>query len=166
MEAKIKIGILLFLIGISYFHCNASEILADKIVIIKNKKVMILLKDGKILKIYKVALGKNPIGQKIQEGDKKTPEGTYKVISRNQDSKYHRSLLISYPNGKDIERAKKLGVSPGNGIAIHGLPDEMSDIGRLHRLLDWTDGCIAVTNEEIEEIWRLVPVGTEVEIRP
>lgn len=165
MEAKIKIGIIALLIMILYLNCEAHTF-ADRIVVIKSKKIMMLLKDGRIMKIYKVALGKNPFGLKIQEGDKKTPEGTYKIISRNPNSKYHRSLIISYPNVKDSERAKELGVSPGNSIAIHGLPDEFSDVGRLHRLLDWTDGCIAVTNEEIEEIWRLVPDGTEIEIRP
>lgn len=166
MKVKIKIiAIVAFLMGIFYLDCDA-HLAADRVVVIKSKKVMILLKDGKILKIYKVALGKNPFGQKIQEGDKKTPEGTYKIIGRNPNSKYHRSLILSYPNERDVDRAKELGVSPGNSIAIHGLPNELSDVGRLHRLLDWTDGCIAVTNEEIEEIWGLVPDGTEVEIRP
>jgi murein L,D-transpeptidase YafK len=136
----------------------------DKIVVIKSKKIMLLLRDGEVLKVYKVSLGKNN-GPKVQEGDKRTPEGTYRVVSRNQKSKFYLSLMLSYPNEDDIERAKRLGVSPGNGIAIHGLPEDMSDLGIVHRLMNWTDGCIAVTNKEMDEIWRLVPDGTIVEIR-
>jgi murein L,D-transpeptidase YafK len=164
---RLKRFVILFFILFSIILCSkiyASEITADKIVVIKNKKVMILLRDGRILKAYKVALGKNN-GFKVQEGDKKTPEGVYTITSRNPKSKYYRSLNISYPNSDDIERAKRLGVSPGNGIAIHGMPEDMAEIGSLHRLMNWTDGCIAVTNKEMDEIWRLVPDGTIVEIR-
>jgi murein L,D-transpeptidase YafK len=139
---------------------------ADKVVVIKSKRVMMLLKDGEVMKIYRVALGKNPDGHKVQEGDKRTPEGNYFIVSRNQQSKYYLALNISYPNELDIQNAKKLGVSAGNNIAIHGLPKDLEDLGKFHRRMDWTDGCIAVTNREMEEIWNLVPDGVPIEIKP
>lgn len=125
-----------------------------------------LLKDGEIIKSYKVSLGKNPVGPKVQEGDQKTPEGSYVLNSRKQNSKYYLAINISYPNESDIQNAQKLGVSPGNSIAIHGLPKDLEDIDKFQRRLDWTDGCIAVTNTEMEEIWQLVPDGTPIEIKP
>lgn len=158
------ITFLTLLIIFFYTKSHASPSAVDKVVVIKSKKIMLLLRDGQIIKAYKVALGKND-GPKVQEGDKRTPEGTYRVVSRNQKSKFYLSLMLSYPNEEDMERAKRLGVSPGNGIAIHGLPEDMADLGIVHRLMDWTDGCIAVTNKEMDEIGRLVPDGTIVEIR-
>lgn len=127
---------------------------------------MTLLKDSKTIKTYKVSLGSHPEGAKAQQGDSKTPEGKYLISGRNQNSKFHRALRVSYPNALDQERARKLGVDPGGDIMIHGLPKYMAFIGSLHRLHDWTKGCIAVTNNEIEEIWELIPDGTAVEIRP
>lgn len=125
-----------------------------------------LLKNGEILKTYKVALGRNPIGQKMQRGDKKTPEGTYYLDRRTANSKFHRALHISYPNAADIRKARALGVSPGSDVMIHGLPKGFDDLGETHRTIDWTKGCIALTNDEIDEIWRLVPDGTPIEIKP
>lgn len=139
---------------------------ADRIVVIKSKRILMLLKDGDIIKAYRIALGKNPDGRKTQAGDQRTPEGNYIITSRNQHSKYYKALNISYPNESDIQNARRLGVSPGNSIAIHGLPKGLEDINKFHRRLDWTDGCIAVTNQEIDEIWQLVPDGTPIEIRP
>ena len=127
---------------------------------------MLLLSGGKVIRTYKVALGKNPVGPKERQGDGKTPEGDYFISGRNRASSYHRSLAISYPNRTDRARAKKLHVDPGGDIAIHGLPNGRGWIGAAHRLADWTLGCIAVTDEEIEEIWRLVPNGTPVRINP
>lgn len=139
---------------------------ADKILIEKNERRLTLLSRGEVLKVYKIALGGNPIGPKERQGDNKTPEGTYIIDSRNKDSRYHLSLRISYPNEKDKKRAKELGVSPGGDIMIHGIKNGFSWIGDSHTAIDWTKGCIAVTDEEIEEIDRLAPNGTIVEIRP
>lgn len=139
---------------------------ADRIIVIKSKRIMMLLKDGEIIKTYRIALGKSPNGRKTHAGDQKTPEGNYSIISRNQHSKYYKAMNISYPNESDIQNARRLGVSPGNSIAIHGLPKELEDIDKFHRRLDWTDGCIAVTNHEIDEIWQLVSDGTPIEIKP
>lgn len=139
---------------------------ADEILVIKSTHTMALLRDGKTLKTYKVALGGEPVGPKRIEGDHKTPEGDYIIDAKNAHSRFHLSLHISYPSPADMERARKLGSRPGGAIMIHGLASSFAYLGPLHRQTDWTDGCIAVTNAEIEEIWRLVPVGTRVEIRP
>ena len=139
---------------------------ADKIVIVKSAHTMALLRGGKMLKVYKVALGGEPVGPKSIEGDHKTPEGDYIIDAKNAHSWFHLSLHISYPSPADMERARKLGSRPGGAIMIHGLASSFAYLGPLHRQTDWTDGCIAVTNAEIEEIWKLVPVGTRVEIRP
>jgi murein L,D-transpeptidase YafK len=139
---------------------------ADKILIEKKERRLTLFSKGKVIKIYKIALGGNPNGPKERQGDNKTPEGTYVIDSRNRDSRYHLSLHISYPNEKDKKRAKELGVSPGGDIMIHGIKKGLSWVGNFHTEVDWTKGCIAVTDEEIEEIDKLVPNGTMVEIRP
>ena len=139
---------------------------ADKILIEKKERRLTLISKGKTLKTYQIALGGNPNGPKERQGDNKTPEGTYVIDSRNKNSRYHRSLHISYPNEKDKKLAKDLGVSPGGDIMIHGIKNGFSWVGDLHTGVDWTKGCIAVTDEEIEEIDKLVPNGTIVEIRP
>jgi tetratricopeptide (TPR) repeat protein len=139
---------------------------ADKILIEKKERRLTLFSRGEVLKTYKIALGGNPNGPKERQGDNKTPEGTYSIDSRNKDSLYHRSLHISYPNEKDKQRAKQLGVSPGGDVMIHGIKKGFSWLGDSHKDLDWTKGCIAVTDEEIEEIEKLAPNGTMVEIRP
>jgi len=139
---------------------------ADKILIEKKERRLTLFSKGEVLKTYKIALGGNPNGPKERQGDNKTPEGTYIIDSRNKDSRYHLSLHISYPNEKDKKRAKELVVSPGGDIMIHGIKNSFSWVGDFHKEVDWTKGCIAVTDEEIEEIEKLVPNGTIVEIRP
>jgi len=127
---------------------------------------MELLAVGKVIRTYKVALGRGGLAPKERESDGRTPEGHYIIDSRNAASHYHKALHVSYPNAEDRARAAKLDVPPGGAIMIHGLPNGMGWLGAAHRLYDWTLGCIAVTDEEIDEIWNLVPVGTPVEIRP
>ncbi len=139
---------------------------ADKVLIEKKERRLTLLSKGEVVKTYKIALGGNPIGPKERQGDNKTPEGTYIIDSRNKDSDYHLSLQISYPNEKDKKRAKELGVSPGGDIMIHGIKNGLMWSGSSYAEVDWTKGCIAVTNEEMEEIYKFVPNGTVVEIRP
>jgi murein L,D-transpeptidase YafK len=139
---------------------------ADKILIVKSSRTMTLFSGERILRTYKVALGTVPRGPKRIEGDHKTPEGIYTIDAKNPQSRFHLSLHISYPSGADREQAHKLGARPGGAIMIHGLEKQFAYLGALHRQTDWTDGCVAVTNAEIEEIWTLVPVGTRVEIRP
>ncbi len=138
----------------------------DRILIEKSARRLMLISQGEVLKTYKIALGGNPIGPKERQGDNKTPEGTYVIDARNRDSRFHLSLHISYPNERDKKRAKELGDSPGGDIMIHGIKNDSSWVGDAHAKVDWTKGCIAVTNEEIEEIAKLAPNGTIVEIRP
>lgn len=124
------------------------------------------MNQGKILKTYNVALGGEPVGPKTRQGDHKTPEGKYLFDHRNIHSQFYRSIHISYPNGRDVGQAEKMGVSPGGDVFVHGLPNGYGWVGKGHRLKDWTDGCIAVTNEEMDEIWKAVPDGTPIEIEP
>lgn len=139
---------------------------ADMVLIEKKKRRLTLISKGEAIKTYRIALGGSPVGPKERQRDNKTPEGTYTIESRNRHSDYHLSLRISYPNEKDKKRAKELGVSPGDDIMIHGIKNGLSWVGGFHTEIDWTEGCIAVTNKEMEEIARLVPNGTPVEIRP
>jgi tetratricopeptide (TPR) repeat protein len=137
----------------------------DKVLIEKQKRQLTLISKGEAIKTYTIALGANPVGPKERQGDNKTPEGNYIIESRNMHSDYHLSLRISYPNERDKNRAKELGVNPGGDIMIHGAKNDLFRLDRFSKTIDWTEGCIAVTNQEIEEIARLVPDGTPVEIR-
>ena len=143
-----------------------SEPKVDRIRVFKSERRMVLLSGDLSVYEYEVALGGSPAGHKRQQGDERTPEGEYVIDSRKRDSDFHLALHISYPNAEDRFRARKRGVDPGGAIMIHGLPNGFGLIGAAHRLVDWTDGCIAVTNEEIEEIWRRVTNGVAIEIRP
>ena len=143
----------------------ASNAKADRIVVTKSMRTLSLMKDGEVLKTYPISLGGDPAGHKLQEGDKRTPEGVYKIDGRNPDSSFFRSLHISYPNKEDSARAAAKGVPPGGDIVIHGIRNGFGWVGRLHRLTDWTLGCIAVTDQEMIEIWTAVPDNTPIEIR-
>ncbi len=138
---------------------------ADSVVVLKGNRELILYADGKLLKTYPVSLGGVPLGHKQREGDERTPEGKYRIDWRNPNSAFHLSLHISYPNSDDKARARERGANPGGDIMIHGIRNGFGWIGRLHRWIDWTNGCISVTNEEMREIWRAVPNGTPIEIR-
>lgn len=138
----------------------------DRIVVEKSARKLSVFRENRQLKTYMVALGGDPIGPKEEEGDMKTPEGIYTIDYRNPKSDFHLALHISYPSPEDIARATLRSVSPGCDIMIHGLRNGQGWIGNLHREKDWTAGCIAVTDAEIEELWRITPDGTPVEIRP
>jgi murein L,D-transpeptidase YafK len=137
---------------------------ADKVLVLKGERKLLLLKGDQVLKTYTVALGANPIGPKTTKGDSKTPEGTYVLDRHNPHSQYHRSIHISYPNADDMARAKKLHVPTGGDLFIHGLPNDFD--GPDQQYGDWTDGCIALTNSDIEEIWQRIPDGTPIQIKP
>jgi murein L,D-transpeptidase YafK len=139
---------------------------ADRIVVAKAARKLSLYRGDRLLKTYRVALGRQPAGAKHCQGDNRTPEGIYRIAGRNGGSHYHRSLRVSYPNDEDRRAARELGCQPGGDIMIHGLPNGYGWMGKLHTQYDWTLGCIAVSDEEIDEIWTLVPNGTRVEIRP
>ena len=138
----------------------------DRIVVEKSARRLSVVAHGKSLKTYRVALGRSPVGAKQQEGDNKTPEGIYKIDSRNPQSDFHLALHVSYPSDEDKTHAAEHGVNAGFDIMIHGIQNGRGWIGAFHRLKDWTAGCIAVSDEEIEELWRVTPDGTTVEIRP
>jgi murein L,D-transpeptidase YafK len=142
------------------------EVKADKIMVVKSAHVMSLMSGSQVLRTYKIALGRSPVGAKTQRGDHKTPEGNYIVDAKKDMSRFHRALHISYPNQADRERAGRLGVNAGEDVEIHGIQNGLGWLGALHRRMDWTDGCVAMTDDEIDEIWKMVDVGTPVEIRP
>jgi murein L,D-transpeptidase YafK len=162
----------LTIIAILFVVCSASDVPAstdakvDRIVLKKSERKLILMTGETMVKSYNVSLGRNPVGPKKQEGDDKTPEGLYIIDQHNPRSSFHLSLHISYPSADDRERAQRNGVRPGGNIMIHGIKNGMGWIGSSHLLVDWTRGCIAVTNEEIEEIYDLVSDGTPIEIEP
>ncbi|HKR54101.1 MAG TPA: L,D-transpeptidase family protein [Chthoniobacterales bacterium] len=139
---------------------------ADKILVEKAARRLTLFSAGRKLKEYRVALGFSPIGPKEREGDGRTPEGIYIIDFHKPDSAFHRALHVSYPSAEDSARAAEAGVSPGGDIMIHGLPSGLRTLGAAHRWRDWTAGCIAVTDPEIDEIYSSVNDGTSIEIQP
>lgn len=141
--------------------------LADFILVEKSARRMTLMRAGEVLAVFEVSLGGAPVGDKERQGDNRTPEGTYHIVSKNDESAFHLSLMISYPDAQDRRAAAARGDNPGGDIAIHGLPNGFGDASiSLFRASDWTLGCIAVSNGEIEAIFAAVPVGTMIEIRP
>jgi murein L,D-transpeptidase YafK len=139
---------------------------ADRVIVLKGQRCMLLLRDGKEICSYRVSLGRNPRSPKERQGDHKTPEGSYVLDHKNTRSGYHLAMHVSYPNTSDREQAAKRGVSPGGDIMVHGIKNGLGWIGRFQRLIDWTDGCIALTNPEMDQFSQLVPEGTAIEIRP
>ncbi len=139
---------------------------ADSIVVYKRERTLVLFNKGIPIKSYFVALGSKPVGDKERAGDQRTPEGVFHINAHNPASKFHLALRISYPDDVHRARAAALGADPGGDIMIHGLPKEYSEAGKDHIANDWTNGCVALSNQEIEEIWRAVPDGTPVQIKP
>jgi len=135
----------------------------DGVLVVKSERMLYLKSNGEILRRYPVALGPVPWGHKQQEGDERTPEGRYVLDYKNEESRFYKSIRVSYPNLRDRLRAEELGVSPGGNIMIHGQPEGAEEGAQL---FNWTDGCIAVSNEHMDEIWQLVTVGTPIEILP
>jgi murein L,D-transpeptidase YafK len=138
---------------------------ADSVIVEKSLHRLSLFKDGQLLRTYKVSLGRGGPEPKAREGDARTPEGTYFIDGRNPHSCCHLALHISYPGAADVAAARARGVDAGSDIEIHGLRKGLGWLGRWHRVMDWTDGCIAVTDSEMDEIWRVVPDGTPIVIR-
>jgi murein L,D-transpeptidase YafK len=172
VRAKILLAVFLIIgaTAIFFFARHDRKVLPggatiDRILVEKSERKLSIWRDGKVLKTYRVALGRNPIGAKEEEGDNKTPEGIYTIDYRNPQSDYHLALHISYPSAEDTTRAAQRGVNAGFDIMIHGLPNGEGWMGAAHRQKDWTAGCIAVTDEEIDELYRVTPDGTTIEIR-
>ena len=141
---------------------------AARVLLTKSDRSMYLFdEEGNVIRHYKVSLGKNPVGNKEYEGDNRTPEGRYVIDARNENSQYHLSLRISYPAQGDRQRAMRKGLSPGGDIFIHGMPNGKEWMTwKYNKKIDWTNGCIAVSNTEIREMWEMIPDGTPILILP
>jgi len=139
---------------------------ANLVIVDKSERRLYLYQGEELLRTYRIALGKNPVGPKLRRGDNRTPEGSYTLDHRNPQSRFYRAIHISYPNQRDLRRAAARGVHPGGDIMIHGIPNKYSDGRDFFVRHDWTDGCIAVTNEDMYEIWQMVADNTPIEIRP
>lgn len=138
----------------------------DEVVVLKADRRLELLDGDRVIARYRIALGREPRGAKRELGDGRTPEGSYVIDFHKADSEFHRALHVSYPSERDIAEANRMRTVPGGSIMIHGLKAELEKYGRFHAFLDWTDGCIAVTNSEIEQIYRVVADGTPIRIEP
>ena len=138
----------------------------DRILVLKSERKLMLMAGSEVLRTMDIALGLMPEGPKRREGDFRTPEGRYVIEAKKRDSDYFLSLKVSYPNAQDRELARQLGVDPGGQIMIHGLPNEPKYAESMYEGWDWTDGCIAVSNSDMVDLWRLIPVSLPIEIRP
>lgn len=168
-------GTIIFLVFLliavaGYYNYPEKELPAkcdvDSIVVYESKRELGAFSEGKLLKVYKVSLGRNAIGHKVFEGDMKTPEGLYFIDSKNPQSGYHKNLGISYPNNIDVINARNIGKKPGGQIKIHGLRNGAGYISKFQRFRDWTNGCIALTDKEVDELYFHVQVGTPIYILP
>lgn len=167
------IGVVLFLVvsvfAIYYFYPERELPLGtqiDRLVVLKHQRRMQAYSGDTLVKTYRVSLGKDPIGHKQREGDNKTPEGIYYINDRNPNSAYHKNLGVSYPNDEDSRGASARGDAPGGDIKIHGLRNGTGYMGKLHRWKDWTAGCIAVTDQEIDELYDAVAQNAVIDIKP
>lgn len=155
----IKYTVFIILLIPGFLHAGVDLVSVDK-----SERKMYLMERGKVIREYDVALGKNPRGHKQQHGDNKTPEGVYTLGDKKEDSSFYRAMHISYPNETDTMNAEKKGVSPGGFIMVHGLPNKMEWFAPLNKEINWTNGCIALTNEEMDEFMELVETGTKIKI--
>jgi murein L,D-transpeptidase YafK len=145
---------------------DAALPLADSIVVRKSERQLYLMRKGTVLRSFKIALGLRPDGHKQYEGDYRTPEGKYRLIRRNPNSEFFLSIQVSYPNEDDVARARKQGLRPGGAIMIHGQPNIPTRSKDYYATVDWTEGCIAVSNSDMVEIWLMTPPDTPIEIQP
>lgn len=154
---------------ISFFEsisCYGDEPKIDAVLVKKSEKKMYLLAEGKLIKEFNVVFGANPEHHKQKEGDERTPEGKYILDYKKENSSFYKAIHISYPNEDDKTHAEHLGVNPGGSIMVHGQKNGLGWLSWISQRFNWTDGCIAVTNKEIDEIWELVNEGTPIEIQP
>ncbi len=139
---------------------------ADMVLVVKSESRLYLLRNQKVFASYRVKFGANPKGHKQQQGDARTPEGRYELGYKNSNSSFYKSIHVSYPNAKDRARARKRGVSPGGEIMIHGQANGWGSFGWVIQFFNWTDGCIALTDSDMDRVWAAVDPGTPIEIRP
>lgn len=139
---------------------------ADAVLVVKSERKLYLLREGQPFRSYRIALGLNPYGHKEREGDYRTPEGRYELDMRNPRSEFFLSIRVSYPNDRDVANARRNRARPGGAIMIHGLPNVPKRSAEYYRRTDWTDGCIALSNDDMLEVWLLTRPYTPIEIRP
>lgn len=161
---RLALTIMLFLMAAGPSLAASQK--ADYIIVVKSERKMYVYSGADVIRIYDVALGNNPVGHKKYEGDGRTPEGLYTLDYKNEDSKFHRSIRVSYPNTQDIAWARLRGDDPGGDIFIHGQKNGEGWKGVWRQRHDWTNGCIALRNYQIDELWRLIELPVEIEIRP
>jgi murein L,D-transpeptidase YafK len=142
------------------------RLLADSVLVDKSEKKLYLLREGIKYREYSIALGPRPRGHKLHAGDERTPEGRYILDFKTEKSDFYKAIHISYPNEQDIKRASDIGAAPGGSIMIHGMPNNTTLPPELIQMFNWTDGCIAVTNQDMDEIWSAIKPGTPIDIRP
>ncbi len=161
----------MFIIALTVYYFYPEEILpvsiqVDSIVVYKSKRTLLAFSNGQLIKTYKISLGSMPVGSKEFEGDKKTPEGIYFINAKNPNSGYRKNLGISYPDKHDIDNAKRIGKSTGGDVKIHGLRNGLGFISKFQRWYDWTAGCIALNDREVDELYSSTKIGTKIEIKP
>ncbi len=165
-----RLSAALTILGLAFFYFYPEAKLPsgtkiDRLVVLKSKRQLLAYSKGKLAKTYKISLGRQPIGAKEIEGDKRTPEGVYFINNKNANSGYHKNLGISYPDSEDLDNAKRMGKPAGGDVKIHGLRNHTGFISKFHRFFDWTLGCVAVTDQEIDELYNAVAIGTPIEIK-
>ena len=153
-------------VGLAVSAKPAGVLMADRVLVRKSQRRMYLLRDGAVLREFRIALGLSPTGAKQQEGDFRTPEGQYRLVRRNPHSDFFLSMQVSYPNESDAAAAQRRGVRPGGAIMIHGWPNNPRKTADYYRTADWTDGCIAMTNSDMVDFWLMTPLDTPIEIQP
>lgn len=171
MKKAILFILLLIIVGAIIYNLYPEKKLPantkiDYIIVKKSDRQLLAYSKFKLVKTYQISLGDSPVGHKEYEGDEKTPEGIYIINAKNPHSGYHKNLGISYPNSKDVAYAKLLGRPAGGDIKIHGIRNKFGFIGKFQRFSDWTNGCMALTNSEVDELYTTVKIGTKIEIRP
>jgi murein L,D-transpeptidase YafK len=160
-QILVSVFVLLLIAGVAH-----SGQTADMVIVEKSESRLYLMREGQVFASFHVAFGANPKGHKRQQGDERTPEGKYLLDYKNANSLYYKSIHISYPNENDRQEARRQGVDPGGDIMIHGQKNGYEGLAFLAQRFNWTNGCIALTNKEMDLVWEAVPPGTPIEIKP
>lgn len=163
MQSVLAFAGALILVGATSVYASEK---ADLVVVEKSKNLLSLYKADRLLASYHVVFGGNPVGFKESQGDGKTPEGRYILDTKKSDSAFHKAFHVSYPNAEDVNRAKKLGVDPGGDVMVHGQKNGFGWASFISQSFNWTKGCIALTNDDIDAMWEVVDAGTPIDIRP
>jgi murein L,D-transpeptidase YafK len=167
LNGNVRRGVLLvLLLCLAQTPFGAPAQKADKVLVVKSEKRLYLMKDGKPIASYRATFGANPVGHKERQGDERTPEGHYVLDYKNRNSKFYKSIHISYPNAQDRREARRRGIDPGGDIMIHGQTNGWGWAGPVMQFFPWTDGCVALSDRDMDEVWEAVDPGTPIEIRP